>query len=460
MRHYGGGGPGPERAEAVNTPVWDFARDYAEKKPLRLHVPGHKGAAVLGPEPWDLTEMDGADSLYEAAGILRESETNAGAIFGCPTFYSAEGSSLAVRAMLYLLSLYAKKTGRRPLIAAGRNAHKSFVSGAALLDLEVAWIYPGQGSSYLSCCPAASELEAFLADLPEKPVAVYLTSPDYLGNMADIGALSRVCHRHGVLLAVDGAHGAYLRFLPESRHPMDLGADLCCASAHKTLPVLTGGAYLHIGKRLPEIFSRQAKNALALFGSTSPSYLILESLDRANGLLAGEFPRQLRAFLPRVRKLRAHLEAEGWEVLGDEPMKLTLAPKGKGYRGAELAELLLKKGIVCEFYDRDFLVMMLTPQLGPEGLARLEKALDEIPSRRSISETPPGFSRPERVLSIREAMLAPGHTVPAAESGGRILAAATVGCPPAVPIVVSGERIPPDALAAFAYYGIGTCEVL
>ena len=229
----------------MDTPICDFVRDYALKAPLRLHMPGHKGKALLGPEALDITEVSGADSLYEAAGIIRRSEENASRLFGCPTFYSAEGSSQCIRAMLYLALLRAKEEGRRPLIAAARNVHRSFLSAVALLGLEVVWLWPEEGS-YLSCGVSPQALEELLR--AEKPTAVYLTSPDYLGNMADVAALAQVCHRHGALLLVDDAHGAYLRFLESSLHPMDLGADMCCDSAHKTLPVLTGGAYLHISK--------------------------------------------------------------------------------------------------------------------------------------------------------------------------------------------------------------------
>ena len=97
---------------------------------------------MLGMEPWDLTEVDGADSLYEASGIIRESQENTSRLFGCPTFYSTEGSSQCIRAMLYLAMLDAKEKGLPPRIAAARNVHKTFLSGAALLDLEVDWLYP------------------------------------------------------------------------------------------------------------------------------------------------------------------------------------------------------------------------------------------------------------------------------------------------------------------------------
>lgn len=442
----------------MNTPICDFARRYAEAQMLRLHMPGHKGVPLLGPEPYDITEISGADSLYEAAGIIKESESNAARLFGCETYYSAEGSSLCIRAMLYLTALHARYSGKKPLIAAGRNAHKVFLSAAALMDLDVTWLYPDQEASYLSCRPKTEALESLL--IREQPVAVYLTSPDYLGNTAEVEALAQVCHRHETLLLVDCAHGAYLRFLPESRHPMDLGADLCCASAHKTLPVLTGGAYLHLSRRLPDSFSRQAKSALALFGSTSPSYLILQSLDRANPYLSQAYPERLAAFLPQVQKLKDRLAACGYCLQGDEPLKLTLIPKSYGYTGSALAELLFKQGIVSEFSDPDFLVLMLTPETGDSGLAQLEAALAAIPRRAPIAECPPQFRAPRRLLSLREAALSPAEVIPASESVGRVLAAASVGCPPAVPIVVCGEEIDPAALSCFAYYGIKACTVV
>ncbi len=441
----------------MDTPICDFVRAYADGGTLRLHMPGHKGASMLGMEQLDITEISGADSLYEAEGIIARSEANASSLFGCRTLYSTEGSSQCIRAMLYLAQLHAKGQGRRPLISAGRNAHKTFLTAVGLLDLDVTWLYPKEKASYLSCDLTPAELEERLA--AEKPTAVYLTSPDYLGNIADVSALAEVCHRHGTLLLVDNAHGAYLRFLPESRHPMDLGADLCCDSAHKTLPVLTGGAYLHLSAGLDAAVGDQAKNALMLFGSTSPSYLILQSLDRANEYLEG-YPKRLSAFLPGVMALKKRLSEHGYPLYGQEPLKVTIAPKPYGYTGLELADRLREYGMEPEFADRDHLVLMLTPELGADVLDRIGQVLCSIPPREALKEPAPAFSPARQVLSIREAMLSPSVLLPAEACIGRILAVPTVGCPPAVPILVCGEEIDAHALACFRYYDIECCCVV
>lgn len=443
----------------METPICDFVRQYQERGTVRLHMPGHKGISFLGMEHLDITEVNGADSLYEAEGIIRRSEENASALFGCPTFYSTEGSSQCIRAMLYLAKIHAARHARRPLILAARNVHKAFLSGCALLDLEVMWLYPENGDFYLSCAITPEQLEAALSAMESKPAAVYLTSPDYLGNLADVAAMAQVCHRQDILLLVDNAHGAYLRFLDPSQHPIDQGADLCCDSAHKTLPVLTGGAYLHIAPGLESVFGPQAKIAMALFGSTSPSYLILQSLDAANTYLA-EYPHKLASTLRRINSLKEVVKDAGYVLTGQETLKMTISAKPYGYTGTELADILRESNLECEFSDPDFLVVMFTPENREEDLRRLSSALLEIPRKTPVSESPPLPGPGKYAISIRDAMLSLSEKVPVEASCGRILASPSVSCPPAVPILVCGERIDSTAIQCFRYYGIDCVSVV
>lgn len=442
------------------TPLCDFVRAYAESASHRLHMPGHKGRSVLGFETLDITEIDGADVLYHPHGILADSQNIARDLFGTKkTLYSAEGSSLSIRAMLHLALLDAQMRGRSHTILAGRNAHKVFLSAAALLDIAVDWLY-GTDDALLSCRITPAALDRMLSSAAVPPAAVYVTSPDYLGNVSDITALAEVCHRHGTLLLVDNAHGAYLHFLDTPMHPMDLGADLCCDSAHKTLPVLTGGGYLHLSHRISDPLCDQAEGAMALFASTSPSYLILQSLDAANAYLAGDFRADLRQLDEKMTALRTALTAHGWMLCGDEMCKLTVAPKAFGYTGDALAEILISHKLIPEFYDPDYVVLMMSPQTADNTFSALTEVLTACPRRAPITDAPPTLPRLRTVCTPRTAMLSPSETVAVENCIGRILAQPSVSCPPAIPIAVSGEELTEDAVRAFGYWGIETCSVL
>jgi arginine/lysine/ornithine decarboxylase len=322
----------------MNTPIVDYVKQYNEQQMTRVHMPGHKGRQFLGCEANDITEIKGADALYEAEGIIHESEKNAASLFGSSrTLYATEGSSQCIRAMLYLAVMSYQGEGR-PIVLAARNVHKSFVQAAALVDVDVEWIFPeGDMHSICSCIVNAKQLEAHLQAMKVKPVAVYLTTPDYLGGVLELQTIADICHKYEVLLLVDNAHGAYLKFLEESKHPMDLGVDICCGSAHKTLPVLTGGAYLHLHHRVSHKIKKYAKNAMALFGSTSPSYLTLASLDLCNKYLADGYKVCLKETIIKVEKLRETLRTLDWQVEKTDPLKLTIAVPSD-ITGIELAE--------------------------------------------------------------------------------------------------------------------------
>ena len=159
-------------------------------------------------------------------------------------------------------------------------------------------------------------------------------------------------------------------------------------------------------------------------------------------------------------QLKDRLREYGYALTGDEPFKLALLPKGYGYTGGEMHNILRRENMECEFSDPDHLVMMLTPENSPAELDRLESTLRAVPRRIAIGDAPPPLPRPKRVLSMREALLSPQRWISAEDSLGCVLADASVSCPPAVPILVCGERIDRDAVACFRYYGVRRCSVI
>ena len=440
----------------MKTPIVSFLKSYQEKSPVRMHMPGHKGAGILGFEGMDLTEIYGADELFAAEGIIKESEQNASSLFGCPTYYSTQGSTLCIQTMCTILCQDAKSKGKTPKILAGRNAHRSFIHAAALLDFEIEWLYGN--SDYLSCKIHAEDLEK--AIIESHPTAVYLTNPDYLGNLLDIKSLASICKKHDVLLAIDNAHGAYLRFLEPSLHPIDLGADLCCDSAHKTLPVLTGGAYLHLSESLNQVWKNNVKHFMEYFSSTSPSYLIMASLDATNEVLDTTFKKSLSECIQRVDVLKNALIQHGYTILSGEPMKITISTKEFGYTGNEIANLLMECDIYPEFYDSDYIVLMPSPYNTKDDLKRLETCLCGIDRKPILINKPPKLEQSKKAMNVRQALFSSSITLDVSKSLGQVCSSVTVSCPPAILPVIPGEVISESSIEVMKYYGIETVRVV
>lgn len=421
-----------------------------------MHMPGHKGAGILGFERMDLTEIYGADELFAAEGIIKESEQNASSLFGCPTYYSTQGSTLCIQTICTILCQDAKSKGKKPKILAGRNAHRSFIHAAALLDFDIAWLYGN--SDYLSCTISTETLEKEI--LENNPTAVYLTNPDYLGNLLDIKSLASICKKHDVLLAIDNAHGAYLRFLEPSLHPIDLGADLCCDSAHKTLPVLTGGAYLHLSDSLNQVWKNDVKHFMEYFSSTSPSYLIMASLDATNEVLDTTFKKSLSECIQRVDVLKNALIQHGYTILSGEPMKITISTKEFGYTGNEIANLLMECDIYPEFYDSDYIVLMPSPYNTKDDLKRLETCLCKIERKSVVFNSFPKLERARKVMNVRQALFAQSTMIEVSKSLGQVCSSVSVSCPPAILPVIPGEVISESSIEVMKYYGIETVRVV
>lgn len=438
----------------MDTPIVKFVEKYRNSDIARFHMPGHKGVSFFGPEPWDITEIRGADDLSCPEGIILESEENAARLFGtCRTLYSTGGSTQSIHAMLYLAFLRAE--GDDPYIVAGRNAHKAFIYAAAKLGFRVKWLYPGKHDGICGCDISPEALEKAIAEETDKPFGVYITSPDYLGGVADIAGLSEVCKKYGIPLLVDNAHGAYSAFVEPSFHPIHLGADICCDSAHKTLPCLTGTGYLHIGAGDAYGFSRQAVHAMGLFGSTSPSYLLLQSLDLCNSYLEQDIRRELNALLPRVQEVTELMTRLGIPNHSEEPLKIVPDFRGFEISGEEIAEHFRSYGLEFEYADEEFVVFMVSPQNTAADFEKLKMAFASL-NLKKLQQThlTPTFPKGKQAMSIRRAVFSPTEEIAVEQAVGRICGAPTVACPPAIPIAVSGEKITEEHLKLFRHYGI------
>ena len=428
-------------------PITDFLTGYAASGTSRLHMPGHKGVAPDGfpgflaaAFPFDLTEIKGADELYQPEGIIAESEENTAAFYHAGySCYSAGGSTLSI---LGMVTAAVRKCGRE--IIAVRNAHLSFVNACVHCDAEIHWLVPEYDRETGLCLPVtADEVGGYMDRYPGARI-VYLTSPDYYGVQADVAAIARTVHQRGGILLCDNAHGAHLIAF-DGAHPMEAGADLCCDSPHKTLPVLTGGSILHCGKAMAEILPKvELKQLMTLYGSTSPSYLIMASLEQAVLWMQREGKAAFVQLAERMEKLSGQLRQEGVILLErvTDCTKLTLDAFRCGYTSDEMAQELRRFRMEPEFSGGGKVVLMFSPQTDEETFERVLQF-----GRSLIKRSPIGYPAfalsPERVLPLREAAFAPSIGVETALAEGRIAAENRIACPPGIPVVTAGEKIGP-----------------
>ena len=439
----------------MNTPIVDFLRKYDNEDILRLHMPGHKGLIDI-PTGYDITEISGADFLFSPGGIIKESEKNASALYETAmTLYSTEGSSLCIKTMIAML----KKIGVNKILSP-RNSHISFVNACALLETEVCWLYPKSEVSDISSGEyTAEDIDEALLKTGCK--AVYITSPDYLGNILDIEAISKVCKSNGAYLIVDNAHGAYLKFLKRDTHPITLGADMCCDSAHKTLPVLTGGAYLHISKNADKRFLNISKSVMSVFATTSPSYLIMASLDMANKFLSEK--ENIYSAEERFIEFKKEISLLGFYDISKEPFKITIDTYLSSITSEALVKSLEENKISVEYSDRSAVVLMLSAYNSEADLLRLKEAFcyaAKLKCGLSVEKMVFKLMPAQVKMSITEAFFSDDEEIPTEFSVGRICSATKVICPPCIPIVVSGEVFDKNSVKILKRYGISTVNVV
>lgn len=441
-----------------DAPLYKALRNYIDRDMSSFHTPGHKNSPEIAmPDiSFDLTELPDTDSLFECDGIIRQSEIKAAELFGAKyTAVSSGGCTLAIQGML------AAFCNIGDTVIFSRNIHRSAVNSAVLLGLKPKWIMHRKDcGAGLTGRIYPDDVRAALAANPDAS-AVYITSPDYYGCMSDIKGISSVCRQFGVPLMVDNAHGTHL--VAFGKHPIQLGASASACSAHKTLPVITGGAWLNCNDSDAAL---KIKSAMALFGSTSPSYQTMASLDVARAWMQSEGMEKFRELAKVVVDLRKLAIRSGFRLpMGEcDPVRLTLLTSGVGMTGDEAAEYFRSRSVECEHSDRAAVIFILTPFNSKRDLDRLRNAIAEFPAGELSGASEIENSRfdklPEYALSPREAFMRRKECVDVADAEGRIAAEAACPCPPGVPVVMPGEIIDGECMKILLNTGINQINVL
>jgi arginine decarboxylase len=421
----------------------------ADRGQHRFHMPGHAGrdvlglSALLGPD-WalrhDQSEVDGLDVLSEPTDTLKASQAWVAACVGvAQSFYLVNGATAGLQTAL-LASL---RPGDRVLLP--RNVHRAVISALVLTGAEPVWFLPDWDANWGLWLPLPP-VDALLAQ--HRPRALVVTSPTYEGLGSNIPELLHSCRQHDCLLIVDEAHGGLWPFshrLPESA--CNQGADAVIQSLHKTAGSLTQSAVLHLpfGSRLEPVAVQQALNAVQ---TTSPSYLLLASLEAAVHTLTTQ-PQLLNGLLDQVAALRHVLSQQltGIQLYPtpSDPTKLYLhAP---GCAGTVWGERVEAQGrIACEAITEAGVLYLAGLGLQGSDFAALQHALlaedAQLTGPPPVPALPVGL--PVQAMTPRDAFFAPGQTVPADLAVGRVAKETVVHCPPGIPVVVPGEVIQPE----------------
>ncbi len=430
---------------------------------IPMHMPGHKRNTALAPylkklaADLDITEIDGFDDLHNASGILRESMKKAADMRGAErAFYLVNGSTCGILAAVAATV----KCGDKVICA--RNCHKSVYNALELSGAEPVFIMP-DAHSQTGICKSIS-VDAVREKIEEHPDAtlVIITSPTYEGVVSDIRGICEVCHTKKIPVLVDAAHGAHFGFgygFPESA--TECGADISVESLHKTLPSLTQTAICYAGGLCD---AKKIAEKLAVFETSSPSYLLMASIDGCIELLSEKqeeifaaWEKNLDGLYKRLGKLKnlKVLKNDGQFFDLDRSKIVITAPNG-----AQLAQKLRSRGIECEMAAPGYVVAMTGMGDTEEMLSYFVSAVLEIDKetekiKRTAKLCP---ELPERVMAPALAKGKPCEAVAYKDSIGRIAAEYLFAYPPGVPIVIAGEKITDKMAALFSEYesqGIG-----
>lgn len=419
-------------------------KKQAAQKAARFHMPGHKGRPILNqlnhPFSIDYTEIEGTGNLYAGDEPILSAEQAAARYYGAQDCLFLTGGSTQA-----LITAIAAAVPAGGTLLIDRNCHKSAAHAMVLLDLKPIFVIP---EPLDSCAPAQihpQDIEAALQEHSEI-AAVVVTSPNYYGILQDIPALADICHQHDVPLLVDAAHGAHCKAvgLPS---PIEQGADLAAVSTHKTLPALGQSAVLLSSGRIA--FETLLETA-PMFGTSSPSYLLLASIDLARAWLEADGADAYARCAQQVAQLRRIIpEQTVFSVLTEEkypldPCRLTLCCDQTNVTGDELNAILHEQfGIDIEMSDPCHAVLICTGADAPRDYDRLMGALKSPQFQRIPSETISAkpFPTPERACSMRHAWFSKQESIPLTQAAGRICARPLTPYPPGVPLLYPGERI-------------------
>ena len=424
----------------MSAPLYDALRALAARDTARFHMPGHKGvSADCFPFSIDYTETYGTGNLYEDEGPITHAERAAAQYYHANDCLFLTGGS--TQGVLTLLATVCR-TGSEVLL--DRNCHRSVCHALALLDLTPRFIQTDPDPVYGFCRPLTAAQAAAALDAHPACRAFFLTSPNYYGVRQPLREIAAVCRARGVPLLVDCAHGAHFPALGLPT-PVEEGAAACVMSAHKTLPALGQAALILSDGTLDH---RELRESSRLFGTTSPSYPILASIDRARDWLE---QTDWRPVAEAARALHEHLYASTpffpltERDYAIDPTRLTVCTAGTDLSGYEMADRLYQEyNIAVEMADSRNIVCILTPFDLDGNLDRLTRALDALAltaAGRPLPDPLPPLPAPRAARTVRQAWFAPRETVPLDRAAGRVCARPVTPYPPGVPIVLPGEEI-------------------
>lgn len=428
-------------------PLYHTLCTLAQQGGVRMHMPGHKGRAMtplFSAAAIDYTEIPPTGNLYTGEGPVALAEEAAAAAWGAEHAYFLTGGS--TQGIMASLALCAAPGST---ILLDRNTHRSFFNAMALLDLHPVYLYE----------PTAEHISAALVQHSEIQT-VCITSPTYYGVISDIAAAAAVCREHGAKLFVDEAHGAHFPFAGAGSCAVGHGASICVCSAHKTLPALGSGALLLTDSSFSPAAVREKT---AMFGTSSPSYAVMASIDWARAYLEGEGGRAYRRCAGWVHQLRTEINRRNvFHALSSEdglaldPTRLTINTARAGLDGRRAGALLEQQfQIWPEMDNRDCIVCILTCSDTEADIGRLTDALKALEVHAGDAPLPSCGAPPEPDIccSVRSAVFSPRASVPLENAGGRISAVSIAPYPPGVPVVAPGERITPSVLSYLTQIG-------